>query len=55
MQALFARIRWRLVGWNMLILGLILGLLRKRAGTTAAIIAHTGYDMILLVLSLYIH
>jgi uncharacterized protein len=37
------------------ILGLILGLLRKRAGTTAAIIAHTGYDMILLVLSLYIH
>jgi len=27
MQALFARIRWRLVGWNMLILGLILVLL----------------------------
>jgi signal transduction histidine kinase len=26
-QALFARIRWRLVGWNMLILGLILVLL----------------------------
>jgi two-component system, OmpR family, sensor histidine kinase CiaH len=26
-QALFARIRWRLVGWNILILGLILGLL----------------------------
>ena len=30
MQALFGRIRWRLVGWNMLILGLILALL----GTT---------------------
>jgi two-component system, OmpR family, sensor histidine kinase CiaH len=27
MQGLFARIRWRLVGWNMLILGLILVLL----------------------------
>lgn len=27
MQALFGRIRWRLVGWNMLILGLILVLL----------------------------
>src|SRR5216683_5017092 len=27
MQALFARIRWRLVGWNMLILGLIVVLL----------------------------
>ncbi|MCA1644575.1 MAG: cell wall metabolism sensor histidine kinase WalK [Chloroflexi bacterium] len=27
MQALFARIRWRLVGWNILILGLILVLL----------------------------
>ncbi len=27
MQALFARIRWRLVGWNMLILGMILVLL----------------------------
>src|SRR5438874_9181476 len=27
MQALFARIRWRLVGWNILILGLILILL----------------------------
>jgi membrane protease YdiL (CAAX protease family) len=37
------------------ILGLILGLLRKRAGTTAAIIAHTGYDTILLALSLYVH
>jgi membrane protease YdiL (CAAX protease family) len=37
------------------LLGLVLGLLRKRAGTTAAIIAHTGYDMILLVLSLYAH
>jgi membrane protease YdiL (CAAX protease family) len=36
-------------------LGLVLGLLRKRAGTTAAIIAHTGYDMVLLVLSLYAH
>jgi membrane protease YdiL (CAAX protease family) len=37
------------------ILGLVLGLLRRRAGTTAAIIAHTGYDMILLLLSLYVH
>ena len=37
------------------ILGLVLGVLRKRAGTTAAIIAHTGYDMILLALSLYFH
>ena len=27
MKGLFARIRWRLVGWNMLILGLILVLL----------------------------
>src|ERR1051325_9787821 len=27
MQSLFARIRWRLVGWNMLILGLIVTLL----------------------------
>ncbi len=27
MQSLIARIRWRLVGWNMLILALILGLL----------------------------
>ena len=27
MQLLFARIRWRLVGWNLLILGLILVLL----------------------------
>jgi uncharacterized protein len=37
------------------ILGLVLGVLRRRAGTTAAIIAHTGYDMILLLISLYIH
>ena len=27
MQGLFARIRWRLVGWNIVILALILGLL----------------------------
>jgi membrane protease YdiL (CAAX protease family) len=37
------------------ILGLVLGVLRRRAGTTAAIVAHTGYDMILLVISLYVH
>jgi membrane protease YdiL (CAAX protease family) len=34
------------------ILGMILGLLRRRAGTTAAIIAHSSYDMILLVITL---
>jgi uncharacterized protein len=37
------------------ILGLVLGILRRRAGTTGAIIAHTSYDMILLLLSLYVH
>ena len=35
------------------ILGLALGALRRRGGTTAAIVAHTGYDMILLLISLY--
>ena len=35
------------------ILGLALGVLRRRAGTTSAIVAHTGYDMILLLISLY--
>jgi membrane protease YdiL (CAAX protease family) len=34
------------------ILGVFLGLLRRRAGTTAAIIAHSTYDMILLALTL---
>jgi membrane protease YdiL (CAAX protease family) len=37
------------------ILGLVLGMLRRRAGTTAAIVAHTSYDMILLLISLYVH
>ena len=37
------------------ILGLVLGMLRRRAGTTAAIVAHTTYDMILLLISLYVH
>jgi hypothetical protein len=31
---------------------MVLGLLRRRAGTTAAIIAHSSYDMILLVITL---
>ncbi|MDP9325938.1 MAG: CPBP family intramembrane metalloprotease [Candidatus Dormibacteraeota bacterium] len=38
---------------EILILGLVLGWLRRRAGTTGAIIAHAGYDMILLVISVY--
>jgi membrane protease YdiL (CAAX protease family) len=36
------------------ILGIFLGLLRRRAGTTAAIIAHSSYDMILLAISLFL-
>jgi len=36
------------------ILGVFLGLLRRRAGTTAAIIAHSGYDMILLLITLFV-
>ncbi|GAC1579534.1 MAG: hypothetical protein NVS3B24_13370 [Candidatus Dormibacteria bacterium] len=32
------------------ILGIFLGLLRRRAGTIAAIIAHAGYDLILLMI-----
>jgi membrane protease YdiL (CAAX protease family) len=36
------------------ILGITLGLLRRRAGTTAAIIAHSSYDMILLVITLLV-
>ena len=35
------------------ILGLFLGMLRRRAGTTAAIVAHSGYDMILLLIALF--
>ncbi|HEV3233714.1 MAG TPA: CPBP family intramembrane glutamic endopeptidase [Candidatus Dormibacteraeota bacterium] len=38
---------------EILILGLVLGWLRRRAGTTGAIIAHAGYDMILLVIAVY--
>lgn len=35
---------------EILILGLALGVLRRRAGTTGAIVAHFGYDAILLLL-----
>ena len=37
------------------ILGLALGLLRKRGGLMTAIIAHTGYDFILLMIPLVVH
>jgi membrane protease YdiL (CAAX protease family) len=37
---------------EILILGLVLGLLRRRAGTTGAIVAHAGYDIIVGMLSL---
>ena len=37
------------------ILGLALGWLRKRAGVTGAIIAHAGYDLILLMIPFVIH
>jgi hypothetical protein len=33
---------------------MILGMLRRRAGTTAAIIAHSSYDMILLAITLMV-
>jgi len=36
------------------ILGLFLGMLRRRAGTIAAIIAHSSYDMILLMIALFV-
>jgi membrane protease YdiL (CAAX protease family) len=35
------------------LLGIFLGFLRRRAGTTAAIIAHSSYDMILLLITLF--
>ena len=37
------------------ILGLALGWLRKRAGVTGAIIAHAGYDLILLMIPFVVH
>lgn len=49
--ALHAQYAISLATLEIFILGLVLGWLRKRAGTTGAIIAHSGYDMILLVLS----
>lgn len=39
-----------LASLEIFILGLALGWLRKRAGTTGSIIAHTGYDLILLMI-----
>lgn len=39
-----------LASLEIFILGLALGWLRRRAGTTGSIIAHTGYDLILLML-----
>jgi membrane protease YdiL (CAAX protease family) len=39
-----------LASLEIFILGLALGWLRRRAGTTGAIIAHTGYDVILLLI-----
>jgi membrane protease YdiL (CAAX protease family) len=49
--ALHAQYAISLATLEIFILGLVLGWLRRRAGTTGAIIAHSGYDMILLVLS----
>jgi membrane protease YdiL (CAAX protease family) len=37
---------------EILVLGLVLGLLRRRAGTTGAILAHAGYDIIVGALTL---
>jgi membrane protease YdiL (CAAX protease family) len=39
-----------LASLEIFILGLALGWLRRRAGTTGAIVAHTGYDVILLLI-----
>ena len=44
-----------LASLEIFILGLALGLLRKRAGVTGAIIAHAGYDLILLMIPFIIH
>jgi membrane protease YdiL (CAAX protease family) len=49
--ALHAQYAISLATLEIFILGLVLGWLRRRAGTTGAIVAHSGYDMILLVLS----
>jgi membrane protease YdiL (CAAX protease family) len=47
--ALHAQYAISLATLEIFILGLVLGWLRRRAGTTGAIVAHAGYDMILLV------
>ncbi|HEV1998302.1 MAG TPA: CPBP family intramembrane glutamic endopeptidase [Candidatus Dormibacteraeota bacterium] len=44
-----------LASLEIFILGLALGLLRKRAGVTGTIIAHAGYDLILLMIPFVIH
>ena len=49
--ALHAQYAISLATLEIFILGLVLGWLRRRAGTTGAIVAHAGYDMILLVLA----
>ncbi len=44
-----------LASLEIFILGLALGWLRRRAGTTSAIIAHSGYDLILLMIPFVLH
>ena len=44
-----------LASLEIFILGLALGWLRKRAGVTGTIIAHAGYDLILLMIPFIIH
>ena len=41
-----------LASLEILVLGMVLGLLRRRAGTTGCIVAHAGYDIIVGVLTL---
>lgn len=48
--ALHAQYAISLATLEIFILGLVLGLLRRRAGTTGCIVAHGGYDLILLLL-----
>ncbi|MGI8608985.1 MAG: CPBP family glutamic-type intramembrane protease [Candidatus Dormibacteria bacterium] len=44
-----------LASLEIFILGLALGLLRRRAGVTGTIIAHAGYDLILLMIPFVLH
>ena len=44
-----------LASLEIFILGVVLGLLRRRAGVTGAIIAHAGYDLILLMIPFIVH